>query len=187
MTTADTLRCIVESLDRAGIGHMLAGSFASSLHGLARTTADIDLVIDTTPAALDEFLDHLHADRFYVDRAGAHTALARRDQFNVVDMTNGWKVDLIVRKDRPFSISEFGRRMPTTVLGVGTSVATPEDTVLAKLEWARLGGSERQVRDVIEILRIQAERLDSAYLDRWADDLGLTEKLAGARRVAAAG
>lgn len=59
--------------------------------------------------------------------------------------------------------------------------------MLAKLEWARLGGSERQVRDVIEILRIQAERLDSAYLDRWADDLGLTEQLAGARRVAAAG
>lgn len=63
-------------------------------------------------------------------------------------------------------------------------MATAEDTVLAKLEWARLGGSDRQVRDVVEILRIQGHTLDHGYLDRWAEDLGLAEQLADARRAA---
>lgn len=185
MTSADTLRLVIEALDAAGIGHMLAGSFASSLHGMARTTADIDLVIDPPREALDDFLDQLDTERFYVDPATARAAFAARDQFNVVDVTNGWKVDLIVRKDRPFSISEFERRAPGVVLGVETSVATAEDTIVAKLEWAQLGGSDRQLLDVIEILRIQGSTLDGAYLDRWAEDLGLSDRLAEARRAAA--
>ena len=185
MTSADTLRLVIEALDAAGIGHMLAGSFASSLHGMARTTADIDLVIDPTADSLDDFVGRLNTARFYVDPARARAAVADRNQFNVVDVTNGWKVDLIVRKDRPFSAAEFVRRAPAVVLGVETSVATAEDTVLAKLEWAQLGGSDRQVRDVIEILRIQGSTLDGAYLDRWAEDLGLSDRLAEARRAAA--
>lgn len=154
---------------------MVAGSFASSLHGLARTTMDIDLVVDPTSQALDHFVRGLEPERFYVDRAWADRALAERDQFNVVDLHTGWKVDLIVRKDRPFSAtSEFGRRTGIEIFGVATFVATAEDTVLAKLEWASLGGSHRQVRDVIEIPRRRG-RLDGGYLDRWASDLGVSD------------
>jgi hypothetical protein len=32
--------------------------------------------------------------------------------FNVVDFATGWKVDLIIRKARPFSLKEFERRRP---------------------------------------------------------------------------
>lgn len=184
MSSADTLRLLVDALDAAGAGHMLAGSFASSLHGMARTTADIDIVIDPTPDALEALLRRLDTARFYVDPTRARGALADRDQFNVVDLTNGWKVDLIIREGRPFSLSEFERRAPVTVLGVETWVATAEDTVLAKLEWAHLGGSDRQARDVIEILRIQGRELDHGYLDRWAADLGLSDQLADVRRAA---
>jgi hypothetical protein len=56
-------------------------------------------------------------------------------------------------------------------------IASPEGTILAKLMWARLGGSERQHRDVAGMLGVLAGRLDEAYLDRWADELRAREAL----------
>ena len=41
----ELLRDIVARLDAAGIPFMVAGSFASSAHGMPRTTQDLDLVI----------------------------------------------------------------------------------------------------------------------------------------------
>ena len=181
MTSSNTLEAAVAALDQAGIPHMLAGSFASSLHGLARTTADIDLVIDPPPGAIDRFVEAIDRDRYYVDESSARTAVDDQSQFNVIDTHTGWKIDMIVRKSRPFSIAEFNRRLPATVIGVPVFVATAEDTILAKLEWALIGGSERQLHDVIEILRIRRSDLDSDYLDRWAQELGVSALLAQAR------
>lgn len=174
------LRLIVEALDGCGIPNMLAGSFASSFHGVTRTTADIDIVIDPADDQIDCVVDALDLDRFYVDRGAARRAVAARDQFNVIDVRTGWKVDLVVRKDRAFSRSEMARRRRVEILGVDVAVATAEDTILAKLEWAALGASERQVTDVIDVLRSRSD-LDDAYLDHWAAALGLTVALADAR------
>ncbi len=66
-------------------------------------------------------------------------------------------------------------------------MATAEDTVLAKLEWAKSGGSDRQLRDVVGILAARAGGLDDAYLDLWAPELGVTDLLATVRSKAAAG
>jgi hypothetical protein len=117
----------------------------------------------------------LPREDFYVNLDTALDALARRAQFNVIDVRTGWKVDLIVRRDRPFSVEEFRRRQPATVLGVPVDVATPEDTIVSKLEWARLGESERQLRDVAGIVAVGGRSLDHAHIERWVADLGLTD------------
>jgi len=181
MTAAALLSEIVRALDEAEIPHMLVGSFASTSYGAPRSTQDIDIVIDPTPEALMRFVTAFDNERTYV-AADAEAALAARDQFNVIDTTTGWKVDLIIRKDRPFSISEFQRRVPANVAHVDLHVATKEDTVLAKLEWAAMGGSDRQVVDASTVLAVNAGRLDEEYLDRWAAELGVTELLAKARQ-----
>lgn len=147
---AHPLAVIVSELQRFGIPHMLAGSFTSTYHGDPRTTNDIDLVIDPSREAFE-----------------------RRGQFNVVLLDSGWKADLILRKDRAFSQAEFERRQPAEIAGVQVHVATAEDTVIAKLEWARAGESERQLRDVIGILAASGERLDRDYIARWVAELGL--------------
>lgn len=170
---------MVRRLDDAGIPHMLAGSLAGSFHGEPRSTQDIDLVIDPDTATLERFAASWPRPRYYV--GDADTALANRSQFNVIDTATGWKVDLIIRRDRPFSRTEFDRRRPAAVLGVTTHVASAEDTVLAKLEWARDGGSERQLRDVVAILRTSGAGLDEEYLEGWAHVLGVADLLAQAR------
>jgi hypothetical protein len=104
-------------------------------------------------------------------------AMDSRSEFNVIDSTSGWKVDLIIRKDRPYSIVEFDRRQPTTIGGVDVFVVTPEDSILSKLEWGRPSGSERQWRDVVSLIAVQESALDREYLHHWARELGVEELL----------
>ena len=176
MSGAETfLARVVGALERAGIPYMLAGSFASSHHGAPRATQDIDIVVDPTFESLDRFLATLTGDDVYLDAEVARDELKRRGQFNIIDGASAWKVDVIYRKGRPFSREEMSRRVPAIVLGVSVFVATAEDTVLAKLEWARLGESERQLRDVRTVLETKGDSLDRAYVERWLDDLGVRE------------
>jgi len=175
MTLGELLAVIASLLDEAGVQYMVTGSTASSLYGAPRATRDLDLVIDPTPSSLRRFIDGLPRSRFYVDPEAAAEALRSRGQFNLIEHGTGWKVDLIVRRDRPFSVSEIRRRRPQTLLGTRASVATAEDVVIAKLEWARAGDSERQLRDCAAILDTQGDALDRHYIERWVRALGLEE------------
>lgn len=185
MTLLDLLELVVIKLTQAGIPYMVSGSLASTYHGEPRTTQVVDIVIDPSHDQLERFVESLDRDRFYV--GDAQSAFERRDQFNVIDTASGWKIDLIVRKDRPFSRAEFERRTAVDLDRVATFVSTPEDTILAKLEWGRLGESDRQMRDVIGVIAVSGNELDLAYLHRWADELGLRADLDHAMKDAQAG
>jgi hypothetical protein len=169
----DPLGTIIAELDRAAIPHMLAGSFASTFHGEPRTTHDVNLEGDPSRESLLRFVSGLDRSRFYVSPEAAREAWQARGQFNVVLLESGWKVDLILRKNRPFSREEFARRRAAVIAGVDVFVATAEDTILAKLEWARAGESERQLRDVVGILGASGPGLDREYIERWVGALGL--------------
>jgi hypothetical protein len=167
---------IAERLEKAGIPFMVVGSLASSSHGQPRATMDVDLVVDPTGEQLERFLSSLGED-LYTSPEGARDALKRRAMFNVIDLSEGWKADLIVRKDRPFSHEELSRRQMGSVAGRAMPVASPEDVILAKLEWDGITPSERQVRDALNVIVVQADRLDCDYLRKWAAELGVSEKL----------
>jgi hypothetical protein len=111
-----------------------------------------------------------------VDAEAALDALRRRSQFNVIDMATAWKADLIVRRARPFSVEEMSRRAEGNLLGARVFVASPEDTVLSKLEWAKQsGGSDLQLRDAAGILQVRASELDLGYIERWVVELELQD------------
>jgi len=82
--------------------------------------------------------------------------------FNVIDPLTGWKIDLVIRKQRAWSIAELGRRQTWTLLGVPVRIATAEDVILAKLEWAREGGSTRQL-DAMPLWLLRQERYAAAH------------------------
>ena len=183
ITPGSLLAHITRLLDQSGIPYMAVGSLASSFHGEPRTTRDIDLVIDPTADSLHQFVDALPRTDFYVDADAASEALDRRTSFNIVEIETGWKVDLMIRRDRPFSRAELNRRIAVRLLGTDTYVATAEDTIIAKLEWAREGESERQLRDVASILVVSGEGLDRRHLERWIGALGLDEVWLQAQRL----
>lgn len=173
---ADTLREIVTRLDELRIPYMLVGSVAALAHGRSRSTNDFDMVIEADYRRLRELVRSLPQDRFYASESAAEEALRHSTQFNVIDMDTGWKVDLIPRKERPFSAAEFHRRERLEVLGLDVFVATIEDTIVAKLEWSRAaGGSERQLEDVRALVRLAGETLDREYVEKWIGGLGLED------------
>ena len=171
----DIFARITRTLDEAGMPYMLTGSFASSYHGAPRATHDIDIVVEANGNSLKRLIDLLPDTEYYVSDTAAFEALEHQSQFNVVDFASGWKIDLIVRKRRPFSVEEFRRRTQVEFLGATVYMATAEDIILAKLEWAKLGESERQLRDAANIVAGRQEPLDLRYIEKWAAELGVTE------------
>ena len=173
----DFLARLTAKLAAAGIPHMVVGSFASSFHGVPRSSQDLDLVVDPDAASLQRLLDSLPAQEYYADADAAFEALRRRGQFNVIDMATAWKADLIVRKARPFSVEEMRRPLEGDLLGARVPIASAEDTLISKMEWAKLGGgSELQLRDAAGILSLYGlGKLDIAYIERWVRELGLEE------------
>ena len=168
---------VVRHLDALGIPYMITGTIASSFHGKPRVTHDADIVIDPDREGLERLVHELSAADFYADPKSAREALRRRRQFNVIDTASAFKLDLIIRKDRPFSHAEFARRQRADLPEAKqVALATPEDTILSKLEWAKKGGgSERQLADVRGILDVRGEDLDREYIERWAKDLAVLE------------
>ncbi len=176
MSQSEFLARIKAVLDDAGIPFMVVGSLGSSVYGEVRATYDIDLVIDPTPAQLQALVRSLDKADYYVSENAAEEALKTRSMFNVIDRKTGWKVDLIIRQERPYSIEEFQRRGRREVIGIEVEVVSPEDAILSKLEWAKAGGSERQYRDAFGIASVQWSDLDWDYMQKWGAILGV-EKL----------
>ena len=184
MTVPDVFRRITAALDQAGIEFMLTGSFASAYYGAPRSTQDIDLVIAASPDQLRAFVTKLPVTEYYADMGAALQAHQQQSLFNVIDVTTGWKIDLIVLKSRAFSQEEFRRRHKVNLHGASLYLASAEDSVISKLEWAKLSQSQRQIQDVASILIVRWDALDRAYLEKWITGLQLTEPWAEARRAA---
>lgn len=184
MTSTPLLATITATLREASIPFMLTGSVAAAWYGAGRATMDIDLVIDPTASQLDALLHALDRPGIYVAPEAAREALASESMFNVIETETGWKADLIIRRSRPFSRTEFDRRIAGTLDGQQLWLPTIEDLIVAKLEWAKLGNSSRQLEDVAALLSIADGTLDPDYLTDWIDRLELKDEWRQARERA---
>jgi hypothetical protein len=184
MNVPEVFRTITSALSQAGIQYMLTGSFASAYYGAPRSTQDIDLIIESTPEQLRSFVHNLPEKEYYADLDAALESYKRRSMFNVIDLKTGWKFDLIIRKLRPINQEEFGRRLLVNLQGIPVFIATAEDIVISKLEWSKLGKSQRQIEDAAAVLKARWAELDSSYVESWILELGLTREWQDARRIA---
>lgn len=168
-------------LETLGVPYVVVGSFASSMRGLYRATADVDIVADLKPEAVGPLVAALRGD-FYVDEGAVRRAVARRGSFNAIHFDAVFKVDIFVPAPEDFGRQQLARRQPERITPDSAReiyVATAEDTILAKLLWYRAGGgvSETQWSDVRGVIGTQAESLDVEYLREWAARVGVGELL----------
>jgi hypothetical protein len=186
MTQIDVLLRVAGVLDEMQIPYLVVGSVASSMHGFSRATADVDIVADLRPENVAP-LFHALKDEYYVDDQAMRRAISLRRMFNLIHSDTTFKVDIYIPKDDEFSRQQYkNARRESLLPGEGGSayIAAPEDTVLAKLQWHGRGGgvSQRQLTDVLGVLKVQRERLDLEYLREWAgrlEVLDLLERLLG--------
>jgi hypothetical protein len=166
----------VRRLNRAGIAYLLTGSMASNYWGIPRTTHDLDFVVQLPLQSIPSLL-HEFRDDFYLDEPAVRAALAPPYQFNAIDRRSALKIDFWMFRSNPFEMSIFERRLSLNLLGEPTWIATAEDVMLHKLYWDSLTSSERQISDAAGVVAVQSDSLDRAYLQKWAGQLGVSEKL----------
>ncbi|MBZ5592437.1 MAG: hypothetical protein LAP39_09385 [Acidobacteriia bacterium] len=173
---------LLEVFDRLEIPYMLGGSGASSVHGLPRTTADFDIVAKLGSEEVLPLVTELQQD-FYIDEQQVQAALEHGCSFNVIHFRSSFKFDIFPLTADPYQQAQFGRRRyETSNVFTGEpldlAVSSPDDVILSKLRWYRLGGelSEQQWNDVLGVIAVQ-RALDVAYLRHWADYLGVRDLL----------
>jgi hypothetical protein len=156
-----------------GLAWFVTGSVAASVHGVLRSSQDVDVVVDLDAADVTRLAATLGVTHAIAQPiAYGDFAMA-----SVIDRRSAQKVDIILKRSSGFEASAFARRVRAAVPELGEVwVASVEDVILAKLAWSE-GTSELQLRDCRELLRINAGLLDRAYLERWASELGLLERL----------
>lgn len=73
-------------------------------------------------------------------------------------------------------MSQIGRsRILRAVPGIDAHFAAPEDLILHKLRYYRMGESDKHLRDIAAMLQISPEAIDRPYVSREAERLGLTD------------
>lgn len=176
------LRPVLDALGRLGVRHFVGGSVASSAHGIARASLDVDVVAELDRAHVGRLVAALQ-DAYFIDETRVREAVDARRSFNLIHLATMFKVDVFVSSGRPFDASSFARvrqeRITQEPADPGIPLSSAEDVLLAKLEWFRKGGesSERQWEDVKGLLRVGGETLDMTYLRHWAALLGVADLL----------
>lgn len=176
------LEPVARALEELGVRYYVGGSLASASHGVPRASIDADLIAELGPQHVAPLLSRL-GDAYYADPERLRAAVARRASCNLIHLATMFKVDLFVSRDRAFDRQALDRARPEPLVDDPEArrflVASPEDTVLAKLEWFRAGGevSERQWTDVVGVLTAGRATLDRPHLERWADVLAVSDLL----------
>ena len=172
---------VTSILEQQSITYILVGSFASSLHGMYRSTADIDILADIRTEQVRPLFEALRGS-FYLDEHVIREAVAQSRSFNAIHFDSVFKVDIFVAGSDEFAGAQLNRRISRRLSpdkDETVYVATAEDTVLAKLQWYRAGNetSSTQWNDVLGVLGTSRDNLDLKYLDQWAERLRLTDLL----------
>jgi hypothetical protein len=169
----DILRDLSGKFAQAEIAYMLTGSFAMNYYAQPRMTRDLDIVVQLAAKDADKLV-HLFSTEYYIALEAIHVAIAHESSFNLIHFESVIKIDCIVQKKSAYRRLEFERRRQVKIQDFNTWIASKEDLILSKLYWARDSRSETQLRDVKNLL---ATEYDSAYLERWAKELGLESLL----------
>jgi len=172
---------VTREFEHLGIQYLIGGSFASTIYGKVRTTQNADIIASMQLQHVPMFIGELQSE-FYIDENVVIDAIQRNSSFNIIHRDTMFKVDVFIPSMSAYTQSQFDRaRKQTVALGqdISANFASPEDTILAKLVWFRMGGniSEKQWEDVIGVLKVRLQDLDFEYLRQWANELQVLDLL----------
>lgn len=175
MAADELLRHLVEALEALGIPYALAGSIAAIAYGEPRATLDIDVVAELSGGDVARLKERFPPPQFYMDEAAAHSAIRRREQFNVIHPASGFKADFFVAGDA-IERSQLARRQWLPALpGMTAAFSPPEELIIKKLEYYAAGGSDKHLRDIAGMLHISGAAIDRDRIEALAKGAGVLD------------
>jgi hypothetical protein len=94
----DITIAVANAFERIGVPYLVGGSLASSLHGVPRSTLDVDFVAQLDQRSVAAFTEQLRSS-FYLDEDAIRDAIERRSSFNLIHLGSFFKADVFVAKD----------------------------------------------------------------------------------------
>jgi hypothetical protein len=188
MTPADPFALATQvagALEKIGLRYVIGGSVAASIYGEPRSTLDLDVMIAADTESVRRLVQQLGPD-FYVEEADAVEAVRHGGSFNAIHLASAMKVDFFIAEADGRTRAQMDRRRAVHAGGGALWFYSPEDIVVRKLMWFRLGGeqSDRQWRDILGVLRTSAEAMDLELLRDAAREFEVEDLLERAIRDA---
>jgi len=175
--SADFFRSVIEALESLEIPYFVTGSLATAWFGEPRLTLDVDIVVEILTDKVDAICQKFPAPEFYCSPTAVREAVQRRRKFNIIQPASGWKADIVITKNSDFDKSRFERRRRVSWNGiVDVWFSSPEDVIVKKLDFFREGNSEKHLRDIAGVLKIQGPNIDVPYIESWIQKLNLQDE-----------
>jgi hypothetical protein len=171
----EVLRYAIEALQRLGIPHVLVGSLAVAHYGEQRATLDADFVADLSRIDVSRLAGEFPAVEFYLSESAAEEAIATGGQFNIIHIATAFKFDVFVASNAA-TRNQIARSRDVELLpGLHVRVAAPEDLILKKLDYYRMGESDKHLRDIVAMLQVSGDEIDQRMVTREAERLGVSK------------
>ena len=167
----ETLKLVVERLDKGDINYYLTGSMAMSFYTIPRMTRDSDIVIQLIEKDVDKFV-RLFKDEFFADKNMIKESLNTDMMFNIFHKKNFFKIDFILKTGEEYEDKKFERRNRIKINGLEVNVISIEDLIVSKLYWAKDSLSEMQLNDIKTLMKLS---YDEKYVSIWIAELNLKE------------
>lgn len=176
---------VLRILEQTEAPYVIIGAFAGASYGVTRATFDVDIVVDLDGRHIAALVEAFPSPRYYADPEQMRDSIQLGILFNIIDATEGRKVDLIPLTMKPGYAWALDRRVRRSFLARSGATfeawcARPEDVIVGKLMAWQEGRStkhEWDIRDILTAVRLGddpdvSRAFDFEYVNGWARRLG---------------
>lgn len=164
-------------LNSQKIPYMITGAWSSIYYGRPRASHDIDFVVELSVDDLDKIVETFSKlpEDFAVQLETIEGAINHKSLFQAIHLPTVLKIDFWILTDKPFDQARFKRRKRVKIFNQFMDMATPEDTIIQKFRWFKIGKIEKHLVDAAFVYIIQNKNLDKKYLHKWIQELKLSK------------
>lgn len=187
MPAPDVHTRLLAPLDATGISYMVTGGLAAIVYGDPRLTNDVDLVVRLSAGDAPRLVAAFPPPAYYTPPLEVISEEATRREhghFNILDVESSLRADIYCLGDDSLGRWAFERLHRVSIGGSSIAIAPIEYVILRKLEYFRMGGSDRHLTDVAAMIRISGPLIDRVALGDWIEELGVQREW---QRAAAVG
>jgi hypothetical protein len=177
VTQQQAFELFVQVMEQLQVPYMICGSVAAMAYGEPRLTKDLDVVVALLPSKISQFTEAFAQAGFYCPPVESiQEEFQRRGMFNLLHMESDTKIDCIFLGVDDYDVEEFRRRRRVAFTEqMEAMMARPEDIIIGKLQYYRMGQSEKHMVDIRGMIAVSGGEIDFEYIDRWAGELGLMD------------